>query len=309
MYPLKLKSVLKDIIWGGTALSEKYGKGTAGQKIAEAWVLSCRADGENIIENGDLAGKPLSIIYKDKNAFPLLIKLIDAHDKLSVQVHPNDEYAKKEGLPAGKTEMWYILDAKPGAKLVYGLKKDIDLSNDNLKLEEKNGTLEQYLNFREVKKGDVLFIPSGLVHAIGDGILIAEVQQNSNTTYRIYDYGRKDANGKCRELHIDKAAEVIDRSLPVSDTSVCITEKSDAVLRETLCSCDCFTVEKLNLNRYEYEISSDKMLFALCTEGCGEFSHEGSRYKFVKGDGYLFPAGIGKFSIISDECELLFAYK
>lgn len=307
MYPLKLKSVLKDIIWGGTQLSEKYGKGEKNQKIAEAWVLSCREDGENIIENGPLAGKPLSELYPDKDNFPLLIKLIDACDKLSVQVHPDDEYANKEGLPAGKTEMWYILDAKEGAKLVYGMNKDITLDDEAIKNAAADGTLEQYLNYVEVKKGDVFFIPAGLVHAIGEGILIAEVQQNSNTTYRMYDYDRKDKNGNKRELHIEKAVQVIDKTLPHGDNKVIVEESSDGVELSLISKCDYFTVKALKLEKATYSIECDKMLFALCLEGEGDYVYNGTSYSFTKGESYLFPEGIGKFDVLSDKCELLIA--
>ena len=307
MYPLKLGSVLKDIIWGGTLLSEQYGKGEKGQKIAEAWVLSCRCDGENIIENGKLSGKALSEIYPDKDNFPLLIKLIDACDKLSVQVHPDDNYAKKEGLPAGKTEMWYILDAKPGAKLVYGMRKDIPLSDSEIKKAADDGTLEKYLNYCEVKKGDVFFIPAGLVHAIGEGILIAEVQQNSNTTYRMYDYDRRDKNGNRRELHVDKAIEVIDKSLPHGDNEKKIIEKTDCAVRTSLCECEFFKAHSLDIENGSYKIDPDEMFFVLCTDGCGEIVHEGICYPFEKGESYLFPKGTGSFEIKAEKCELLLA--
>ncbi len=307
MYPLKLESVLKDIIWGGTTLSEKYSKGKKGDKIAEAWVLSCRNDGENTILNGKYQGRLLSDIYPDKDNFPLLIKLIDACDKLSVQVHPDDSYAKKEGLPAGKTEMWYILDAKQGAKLVYGMRKDIPLTDEEIKKAAENGSLENYLNYCEVKKGDVFFIPAGLVHAIGEGILIAEVQQNSNTTYRMYDYNRTDKNGNRRELHIDKAIEVIDKTLPHSDNTAQVIEEKEGIKRTLLCSCEYFTAESLELANAKYDINPSKMYFALCTDGYGKFIHNGKDYPFSVGESYLFPEGIGSFAVESEKCELLLA--
>lgn len=305
MYPLKLQSVLKDIIWGGTTLSEKYGKGHEGQKIAEAWVLSCREDGTNTIKNGELAGKDLSCLYSTSD-FPLLIKLIDARDKLSVQVHPDDEYAKKEGLPAGKTEMWYILDAAENAELVYGLTKDCTVSDKDIKAAAESGDLEKYLCRKKVKKGDVLFIPAGLVHAIGGGILIAEVQQNSNTTYRLYDYERKDKNGNRRELHIQKALEVINRALPSEDCNPTIIKETMDFTEKLLCKCNYFCVKSLELHG-KREMTADKMLFALCTEGGGNFIYKNQSYSFSKGDGYLFPENTGIFSAVSDGCELLLA--
>ncbi len=223
-YPIKLKPVLKDIIWGGTTLSDKFALGEKGQRIAEAWTLTLRPDGENIIENGKAKGMSLKEYaerigmtalcgkkFADKCAydFPLLIKLIDAKDNLSVQVHPDDAYAHSHGIDSGKTEMWYIVDANPGAKLVYGLVEGTDINSEKFKNAAKNGNIAEYLNYVEVKKGDIYYIPAGMVHAIGEGILIAEVQQNSNSTFRIYDYGRVGADGKPRELHLDKAMEVI----------------------------------------------------------------------------------------------------
>lgn len=307
MYPLKLTSVLKDIIWGGTALSEKFNKGQIGQKIAEAWVLACRNDGQNIIENGLLSGKSLEELYPDIDSFPLLIKLIDANDRLSVQVHPNDSFAKSEGLPAGKTEMWYILDAKPDAELVCGLKKDIEFTNDDIRKAAENGTLESYLNTVKVKKGDVLFIPAGLVHAIGSGILIAEIQQNSNTTYRMYDYNRRDKDGKTRELHIDKALQVINNSLPCEITKPIEFENASGVIRKTLCKCEYFNAETMSINNGEYRFNENKMRFFLCLEGNGEFIFNNETYSFEKGDAYLCPEAIGEYTVRSSECELITA--
>ncbi len=304
MYPLKLKSVLKDIIWGGTLLSEQYNKGDAGQKIAEAWVLALRPDGENIIENGEYKGKKLSEVINCDDHFPLLIKLIDACDKLSVQVHPDDAFAKKEGLDAGKTEMWYILDAKPGAKLVYGLRKDIEITSTMIKEYAEKGTLEELLNYVSVKKGDVFFIPAGLVHAIGEGILIAEVQQNSNTTYRLYDYERKDKNGNKRELHIDKAIQVIDPSLPHFDSVSKVISESDGVKHTLLSKCEYFSAEEYVVST-KTTILNEKDTFLLCTDGNGEIIYNDNTYHFEKGDGYYITSDINNYTIISDECSLI----
>ena len=303
MYPLKLTSVLKDILWGGTRLSEEYGKGTPGQKIAEAWVLSLRKDGENRIENGSLSGKTLSETGLFPEPFPLLIKLIDAHDRLSVQVHPNDAYARAAGLPAGKTEMWYVLDAKEGAELVYGIE---NVAKETLRKAAEEGKLEPYLKRKKVRKGDVFFIPAGLVHAIGDGILIAEVQQNSNTTYRLYDYDRRDKDGKARPLHIEEALRVLDSTLPHGENRPEILEKTEKVTRERLCRCEYFETERLALSDTEYSFDGEKMRFFLCLDGEGAFCHEGNRYSFRKGDAYLVPSKTGSFTIKTEKtCTLL----
>ena len=184
-YPLKLSAVFKEIIWGGTRLKEEYGKVCDLDKLAESWELTVRPDGMNVITNGEYAGMTLGeYLGEEAKGFPLLIKLIDACDKLSIQVHPNDEYAMKNEGEYGKTEMWYIVDALPGSKLVYGLS---GYDPDTFRKALADGECEKYLNYVDVKKGDVFFIPSGCVHAIGAGILIAEIQQSSKVTYRVYD--------------------------------------------------------------------------------------------------------------------------
>lgn len=210
---LKLKAPCKDYIWGGNRLREEYGKELDSDKIAESWELSCHKDGQSMIVGGEFDGKTLSdyIEAKGKSAvlgkncdrfeyFPVLIKLIDAKDNLSVQVHPSNDYALRVEGEYGKTEMWYIVDCDPGAELLYGFKHEI--SKEEFAERIANNTLLEVTNNVPVHKGDVFFIESGTLHAIGKGILIAEIQQNSNTTYRIYDYGRVGKDGKPRELHV-----------------------------------------------------------------------------------------------------------
>lgn len=230
MKPKLLKPVLKDYIWGGTRLKEEYGFTTDKPTVAEAWMLSCHKDGKNI----------------DKDV-PILIKLIDARDKLSVQVHPDDEYAYRiEGEP-GKTEMWYIIDHEPGAQLIYGFKKT--LSKREFKKRIQNNTLDEVVNYVPVHKGDVFFIPSGTLHAIGGGILIAEIQQNSNTTYRVSDYGRLGADGKPRPLHIDKAIDVTKLEPPTTPYGAIgkVTAYPFGTVRR-LADCKYFTVDSISLN-------------------------------------------------------------
>lgn len=220
-YPFKFREVYKSYIWGGRNL-EVLGKTLPEGKVSESWEASCHEDGLSIIDNGEFSGKTLYEVIKEKgkeilgehiykiygDKFPILIKFIDANDRLSVQVHPNDEYAKKyESNSLGKNEMWYIIDAKPKSKLICGLKDGIDKEKFKTACDEEK--LEDCLNYIEVTKGDIINIPSGTVHAIGEGLLIAEIQQSSNVTYRIYDYNRRDVNGNKRELHLNKALEVI----------------------------------------------------------------------------------------------------
>ena len=224
---LKLNAPCKDYIWGGNRLREEYGKVSDADKIAESWELSCHKDGQSVIANGKDKGKMLSeYVAENKNAlgtacdrfeyFPILIKLIDAKDNLSVQVHPDNDYAMRVEGEYGKTEMWYIVDCEEGSQLIYGFDKEI--SREEFADRIKNNTLLEVTNNVPVHKGDVFFIESGTLHAIGKGILIAEIQQNSNTTYRVYDYGRVGKDGKPRELHIEKAIDVTELCPPKYDT-------------------------------------------------------------------------------------------
>lgn len=203
---VKLKPAFKDYIWGGKKLVEEYGKEFQGERLAESWELSCHPDGESVIASGEYAGKTLSAYIREKgfgilgrncrrfSDFPILIKLIDAHDNLSVQVHPDNGYALRNEGQYGKTEMWYIVDCEPGAFLYYGFSRPV--SEEEFRRRIADNTLLEVLNRVDVQKGDVLFIESGTIHAIGKGIVIAEIQQNSNITYRVYDYGRVGADGK-----------------------------------------------------------------------------------------------------------------
>lgn len=216
MKPFRLIAPCKDYLWGGTKLRE-YGKISDKDTIAESWELSCHPDGESVIADGEFAGMTLSAFLREHpeaagkscerfDRFPVLVKLIDARDNLSVQVHPDDAYALANEGEYGKTEMWYIVEAEPDAELIYGFKESITKEEFRRAIEEN--TLLKKVNRVPVKKGDVFFIEAGTLHAIGKGILIAEIQQNSNTTYRVYDYGRVGADGKPRELHVEKALAV-----------------------------------------------------------------------------------------------------
>jgi len=212
---LKLVPECKDNIWGGVKLKEKYGKKTDKDPVAESWELSFHKDGPTRLENGKTLQETVTAKELGKNCdgfpfFPMLVKLIDAKQDLSVQVHPSDAYALKNENSFGKTEMWYIVEADEGAKIYLGFKKDV--SQEEYEAAIKNNTLIELLNAFEVQAGDCYFIPSGTIHAIGTGCLICEIQQNSNLTYRVYDYGRKDKNGKERELHVEKALKVTNLS-------------------------------------------------------------------------------------------------
>lgn len=302
-YPLLLEPPVKDYLWGGHRLATEFGyKG--GEVAAEAWVLSCHKDGLSIVKNGALAGKTLpealaawgdGALGSDAAAFPffpVLIKLIDARDRLSVQVHPDNEYALRVEGEYGKTEMWYVVDCEPGARLIYGFNREI--GRDEFRRRIETNTLDEVCNTVPVKKGDVFFIEAGTLHAIGAGILIAEVQQNSNTTYRVSDYGRLGADGKPRALHIDKAVEVTKTVPPVRPYGAVgeVTALPHGTKR-ALASCEYFKAELLSLDgggAAEIE-NPDSFVSLLCLEGSATLTWEGGRLELEKGSSLFLPAG------------------
>lgn len=315
MYPLKLKPAFKDYLWGGTKLRNDFNKDCDFDKIAESWELSCHKDGNSIISNGEYSEKTLAEFIEtcgqnvlgtncDRfDNFPILIKLIDAKDNLSVQVHPENEYALRVEREYGKTEMWYIVDCDEGAELLYGFKSEIN--KDEFARRIKDNTLLDVTESVPVKKGDVFFIAAGTLHAIGKGILIAEIQQNSNTTYRIYDYGRVGADGKPRELHIDKAVDVTKlckaSSYPVSDSY----EENGAV-KKLLSKCEYFTVYSVEVSENADFLADDTSFESLLildgnvTLTCGD-----NILELIKGDSVFIPAGCGKYSV-NGKCSLIF---
>ena len=306
LYPMKLTAPCKDYIWGGNRLREEYGKISEADKIAESWELSCHKDGESVIADGEFAGTTLTSFIEKAGRevlgencrrfeyFPILIKLIDAKDNLSVQVHPNNEYAQRVEGEYGKTEMWYIVDCDPGAELLYGFKHDI--TKEEFERRIKDNTLLEVTNSVEVHKGDVFFIESGTLHAIGKGILIAEIQQNSNTTYRIYDYGRVGADGKPRQLHIDKAVEVTELTPPKYPYKPMGNEEvKDGHTEQLLSRCEYFRVKKLNVNeKCTLEAGKGSFNSILVLDGEGELDG----VKLRKGDSCFIPSGYGKYTFI-----------
>ncbi len=307
MTPIKLIPSFKDYIWGGTKLKDEFNKKCDLSKIAESWELSTHKDGPSIIENGEYAGltfskylennknTPLGSNCKRFNDFPILIKLIDAKDNLSVQVHPNNDYALNVEGEYGKTEMWYIVDCEPDSYLLYGFNKKISRNEFQRSIEDN--TLLDIVNKVPVKKGDVFFIEAGTLHAIGKGILIAEIQQNSNTTYRIYDYGRLDAQGKPRDLHIEKALDVTN----LNKTEIPYTSKKEdysGYKSQLLSCCDYFTV--INLDIYEkVNLCADNLSFnsVLVLNGKGKINYNGKSMDIKKGDSIFIPANFGEYII------------
>ncbi len=305
--PVKLVPAFKDYMWGGTKLKEKYNKKSDLDIVAESWELSTHKDGESIISGGEFDGLTLSQ-YIEKNGreilgknalkfdyFPILIKFIDAKKSLSVQVHPDDEYALKNEGEYGKTEMWYILEAEEGAFIYYGFREN--LTKEEFESHIKNNTLTDVLKKVEVKKGNAYFIPSGTVHAIGEGIVICEIQQNSNTTYRVYDFNRKDAMGNTRPLHIEKSIETATTSPAPEQKEMVKLGEGDYLLS----SCEYFTVRKL-LVEGEMEIEIDDISFnsIVVTEGEGKMIVNDSSLDIKKGDSVFVPAMNGKIHLIGN---------
>ena len=304
MYILKLNPVFKDYLWGGTKLRDEYGFESDLEKLAEGWMLSCHKDGENTIANGEFAGKTLTEVVKTNpdflgengkkfEYFPILIKLIDAKNDLSVQVHPDNEYAMRVEKEYGKTECWYILDCDEGAELIYGFNREI--SSEEFKEKIADNTFLETVNKVKVKKGDLFFIEAGTLHAIGSGILLAEIQQNSNTTYRVYDYGRVGADGKPRELHVEKAIDVTNCVPPTRSTDPeGELVEYDNYSTQLLTECDLFSVKKVSIKDFFDGVADEKSFVSvLVTDGVGTI--DGIDIK--KGDSLFIPANYGTFTI------------
>ncbi len=312
LYPLKFNPVFKDYIWGGRNL-EEFGKHLPSGRVAESWEISCHPNGESVVCNGEFAGVSLldlvkkygrkligtALPDKDVAKFPLLVKLIDANDKLSVQVHPDDDYAfSHENGELGKNEMWHILSAKPGAKLIYGVRPGT--TRESFEQAVKENRIEDCLNSVEVAPGDTFNIPAGLIHAIGEGIVLAEIQQNSDTTYRVFDYNRVDKDGQPRPLHIEKAQEVINfNSAERPEKAVGLAVKIDAhSLKKYLIVNQYFAVELLEIKGSVLENADDRKFYIyLVTEGEGIIKYEDGTIQIVRGESILIPASMGFYSL------------
>ncbi|NLN63886.1 MAG: class I mannose-6-phosphate isomerase [Clostridiaceae bacterium] len=306
-YPLKFEPVYKDYLWGGRNLS-KFGKQLPEGKVAESWELSCHPDGMSVVKNGLFKGRTLQALLdeygkeitgQDRIAvFPLLIKLIDANDKLSVQVHPDDDYARRHEGGQGKNEMWYIIDAKPDACLILDLKPGVTRKVFEKAVQEKR--VEDCLQKVPVKKGDFINIPAGLVHAIGEGIVLAEVQQNSNITYRIYDYNRTDAFGNTRPLHLDKAMEVINfngqrQAVQGDGVPYDLSGNGTAMV---LVKNDYFCVELFRANgNIEQATLNRQFHIYICLEGEGTIQWGRDSMQFHMGETFMVPSSLGDYTL------------
>ena len=316
--PFLLKPAFKDYLWGGDRLRSEYHKETDLSPLAESWECSTHPDGTSLalIDQTEI---PLTEVIKNhpeilgthprtRDALPILIKLIDAKKDLSVQVHPDDDYARiYEHGSLGKSEFWYVLEAEPGASLVYGFSQDV--TEEQIRQGIADGTIRKYLQKIPVKRNDVFFVQAGTVHAIGKGIVIAEIQESSNLTYRLYDYNRRDRNGNLRELHIDKALDVLNlhsSAEPVQPMRLLNYQPGFA--SEFLTRCRYFQVERILLSAEASEVSyytdSSSFEVLMCVQGQGELKGTEFRIPFGKGDTVFVPADSEKMRF-TGKAELL----
>jgi len=311
LYPLKFHPIYVEKIWGGSSLATLLQRDMPSAAVGESWELSGVAERQSVVCNGALAGQGLQqvvVAYREQlvgrgtwekfgSKFPLLIKLIDACDDLSIQVHPGDALAQERHQSLGKTEMWYVLHAEPGATLIVGFTEALTPARYRQLVEQ--GRLPDVLKRHEVKAGDAFFIPAGLVHAVGRGVVLAEVQQASDITYRIYDYDRKDSSGRPRELHVEQALAAID--FAASGGKVAYREKLNEPI--PLASCPYFTANLLKLTgcvRRSYR-SLDSFVIYLCTKGAGHVVHsDGEKASLRCGETLLIPASLTGISLVPD---------
>ena len=316
MYPMKLTGIVRSPIWGGVRLLSEWKKGTDCETVGESWELTVRKDGECRVQNGAFAGMPLRDVLRahrdevlgestgDADAFPLLIKLIDAADRLSVQVHPDDAYAARVENDRGKTEMWYIVEAEENAEIICGLCEGVD--TDALASAVNGGRVEDVLLHLPVRAGECYFIPAGLPHAIGKGILIAEIQQNCDLTYRVYDYDRRDKNGNLRELHVEKALDVIRPFSAEEIERIRYSRVKGAPADTLLADCDYFRVERLTLAGETLTLlPSARMRHLFPLSGEATLACDGNALALTRGEGILLPAACGEITLAGTGTYLL----
>lgn len=318
MYPLKFQPILKERLWGGTKLKTLFNKPIETDITGESWEVSAVKGDISVVANGTFAGQSLQdLIQKYPDGllgkqvyerfgldFPILIKFIDAREDLSIQVHPNDELAKVRHNSFGKTEMWYVMQADPGAKLIVGFNKTVTRQEYQKHL--NNGTLSQIMNYETVESGDTFFINTGKVHAIGGGIIIAEIQQTSDITYRVYDFDRKDKNGNLRELHTEQALDAIDYER--RDDFKVSYEKTKNQTNEMV-NCPYFITNFLNLSgNFSKVLTADSFHIYMCVKGSGTISDGNEILELSQGETVLFPALCRKLEVETQGMELLEVY-
>ncbi|MGA1227137.1 MAG: type I phosphomannose isomerase catalytic subunit [Tamlana sp.] len=318
LYPLKFNPILKDRIWGGQKLKTILNKKIYLSNVGESWEISDVEGDTSIVSNGNLKGQSLKQLldsYKADflgeknyktfgNKFPLLIKYIDAKEDLSIQLHPNDELAAKRHNSFGKTEMWYVMQANEGSNLIVGFNQDMDKEKYLHHLENK--TLTEILNFDKVKKGDTYFIEVGRVHAIGAGVMLAEIQQTSDITYRVYDWDRVDDKGNERELHNDLAIDAFDFNMPDNfRVQYSKTENKS----NNMVSCTYFKTSYLKVTKaLKKKNDKDSFFIYMCVDGAAKISHDAYSVEIKSGETILLPAVIKSYEITSKNATLLEVY-
>lgn len=316
LYPLKFKPILKERLWGGTKLKDVLHKPIESDITGESWELS-GVDGDiSEVSNGDLTGTSLqslmdeygeallgkSVVERFGNDFPILIKFIDAKQDLSIQLHPNDELAKERHNSFGKTEMWYIMDADPGAKLIVGFNKDVEKDEYVKSLEE--GTLTDLMNYEEVGEGDTFFINTGKIHAIGAGVLLAEIQQTSDVTYRVFDFNRRDKEGNLRELHTSLAVDAIDYEKK-DDFKVEYVKNQNQI--NSMVDCPYFKTDFLELTKSMKQdlTQRDSFTIFMCVGGAAQIRNDWGSVAITKGETVLISASTTYVDIDTEGAKLL----
>ena len=308
MGPFLLAPACKDYLWGGTKLKTEYGKRSELAPLAETWECSVHPDGPSRIASGPFAGQTLAAFLDSHpqalgehglahGGLPILLKLIDAEKDLSIQVHPDDDFARRHEGQLGKTEMWYVLAAQPGATLVYGFAHDV--TADTVRRAIRSDSLLVHLQTVPVHAGDVFLIEPGVIHAIGGGVLLAEVQESSNVTYRVYDYGRRDKNGRLRPLHIEKALSVMNFSAsPAVRQGQRIIQYTPGMAKELLCRCRYFQVERLRAaSAASVPRTRETFYLLLILNGRGAVCADGQALDVRPADAVFVPAGEGTLAV------------
>ena len=305
-YPLQFTPILKERIWGGEKLKTEFNKPITSSITGESWELSTVPGDVSVVSNGVYQGKSLEelidvnpsdllgsvVCHRFGKQFPLLFKFLDAREDLSIQVHPNDDLAKERHNSFGKTEMWYVMQADPGARLIVGFKEDSDKETYLQKLADKS--LLDILDQVPVSAGDVFFLETGTVHAIGSGLVIAEIQQTSDITYRLYDFDRKDANGNTRELHVDLALDAINYSKVETNKQYGkVADHSNVMV-----DCPYFTTNFIPLtSNLKIGRTADSFVVYMCVDGSFELELNGEVYTYSKGDTVLIPAALTQYEL------------
>lgn len=318
LYPLKFQPILKDKIWGGEKLKEEFNKKSNSKELGESWEISTVPGDISIVSRGELKGQSLQEIletYKEEllghqnfkrfsTSFPLLIKFIDAKEDLSIQLHPNDNLAKKRHNSFGKTEMWYVMQADEDANLIVGFNKAMTKETYLKHLKEK--TLIDVLNFDNVKEGDTYFIEAGRVHAIGAGVLLAEIQQTSDVTYRVYDWDRVDSKGNERELHNDIALDAFDFNMK---DDFRVSYKKSLNTDNTMVSCPFFTTNYIEItSKLKKENTKDSFIIYMCVAGVVSVITDTYKTQISKGETVLIPASLTNYVLESANAKLLEVY-